>query len=84
MDRITMSFMGDDEHNVEVSLTGDGCIDHYVEAFRGFLMASGYPPRMVSDLLGDVDVDINANFHQRDEEEEFERLKAFDQRMGSR
>lgn len=60
MDKVSMEFYGDaDGRRVEMLITGDGSIEHYLETFRAFLMASGFHPADIDDELDEINSEIN-------------------------
>ena len=45
----------DDDHYVRLEVSGDGDLEHYIEAFTSFLLAHGFHPDTVADLLPTVE-----------------------------
>lgn len=57
----------DSDFYVELQISGDGDLEHYVDAFKAFLIAAGYHPQTVDEELEEINREMNADMNPHEE-----------------
>ena len=62
----------DGDFYVHLQISGDGDLEHYVDAFKAFLIAAGYHPETVDEEMEEINRAMDADQHPWSEHDQFD------------
>lgn len=55
----------DGDFHIQLQVNGEGDLDHYVDAFKAFLIAAGYHPETADDAIDEIMCEFGSPYNPR-------------------